>query len=121
MEFVACVEEFILIIAEIFGIHPLWAALLIGGVVVGLVVGVVGRVLFQCRLWNTQAAAADRPQTATTSKTPRQVVHDSNAAKMKKLGCQLVLLIIAAIVMLAALGLLDEMASLIQQAIGATR
>ena len=55
-------EEFIRILAEVFGISPVWVALLVGGVVFSVAAGVIGRIVFRLGVWSKQAAAADQPQ-----------------------------------------------------------
>jgi|GEM_PF-2607360 len=120
MEFMTSVEEFIGIIAEAFGLSPVWAALLVGGVVLSVAVGVIGRIVFRFGVWSNQAAAADRPQSATTTKTPRQVVQESSTARVKLLGCQLLVLIVLVVVVLSCLNLLDDVLLYIQQIIRPT-
>jgi len=120
MDFWTSVEELIGIVAEVFGLSPIWAALLVSGVLVGVMVGIIGRIAFQFGAWRKQAAAADQPQTATTAKTPRQVVQESSAARVKLLGCQLIILIIVVVSVLKWLGLLDDILLYIQQLIGPT-
>ena len=120
MDFLTSAEEFIRIVAEMLGISPIWAAALVGGVVFSAVAGIIGRIVFRLGMWSKQAGAADRPQTATTSKTPRQVVQESSTARVKLLGCQLVILIVLVVVVLGWLGILDDVLLHIQQIIGPT-
>ena len=120
MDFLTSAEEFIRIVAEMLGISPIWAAALVGGVVFSAVAGIIGRIVFRLGMWSKQAAAANRPQTATTAKTPRQVVQESSTARVKLLGCQLVILIVLVVVVLGWLGLFDDVLLYIQQIIGPT-
>lgn len=118
MEFLKSVEEFIGIVADISGISPTWVALLTGGTVIGVVVGIFGKIAFRFGVWGKQAAAADRPQSATTAKTPRQVVQESDAAQAKLLLGKLIIFIILVAVVLNWLGFLDDVLLLTQQIIG---
>ena len=120
MDFLTSAEEFIRIVAEMLGISPIWAAALVGGVVFSVVAGIIGRIAFRLGMWSKQAGAANRPQTATTARTPRQVVQESSAARMKLLGCQLFVLIVIVVMVLIYLGLLDDVLLYIQQIIGPT-
>ena len=120
MDFLTSAEEFIRIIAETLGISPIWAAALVGGVVFSAVAGIIGRTAFRLGMWSKQAGAADRPQTAITSKTPHQVVQKSSAARVKLLGCQLIMLIVVIVAVLGWLGILDDVLLHIQQILGPT-
>jgi len=121
MEFLADVEEFIGVLAQVLGISDVWAALVVGGVVFSLAAGIVGRIVFKFGVWRRQAAAADQPQTATTSKTPRQVVEESAAARTKLLGCWLLVLTLMLGAVLCWLDLFDDVALMVLQLLGLTR
>ena len=83
MDYEAWLESLVEAVAEALGIPLIPAALLVGGLAFGLVVAVIGRVAFRIGVWRKTAAAAYQPQKAFTAKTPRQVVRESSAARMK--------------------------------------
>jgi hypothetical protein len=107
-------DELIKPLAEAFDCSTADMALLVGvGVtlIVILVAAAVGRLAFLFGVWGRQAASADQPQPATTAKTPRQVVRESDAARRKMAGCWFVMVIavvFALFVVLALSGLLDD-------------
>jgi ABC-type phosphate transport system permease subunit len=72
---------------------------------IGFAVLIVGRISFLFNVWSGQAKAADQPQTAFTTKTPRQVVSESDAARRKLVGCQFLLILVC--VLLVILGFLS--------------
>jgi Mg2+/citrate symporter len=121
MGFLTSVEEFVLTVADSLGLSPIWVALLLGGVVFSLVAGVVGRISHRFGVWRTQAEAADRPQTATTSRTPRQVVQQSCAARVRLLFWKLVIFVALLVALLIWLGLLDEVLLFIQEVLWPAR
>jgi hypothetical protein len=105
----AGLESFIQAVADLLSVSSLWVSFVVGGVLVSVVVGIVGRIAFLMRTWGGQAGAMDRPQMAFTTKTPRQVVDESREARWKLRGCRtliLVVLAIAALIILHQLGVL---------------
>ena len=115
MGFLASLEEFILFVAEDLGLSPILVALVVGGVVLSVVVSIIGRISREFGVWRKQASAANQPQTATTSKTPRQVVGESRAARVKLLFWKLVIFVIMLAVLLAWLDLLDNVLLFVRQ------
>ena len=74
---------FIRVVSQLFNISEIEAAFYIGGIVIGGFLGVVGRVAFKMGVWRKARGAANIPMQAFTTKTPAQVVGESQSASMK--------------------------------------
>jgi hypothetical protein len=93
MDYEAWLEALVEAVAEALGIPPIPAALLVGGLAFGLVIAVIGRIAFRMGVWGKAAAAVDQPQQAYTTKTPRQVVREGCAARIRLTCCWTVIVL----------------------------
>lgn len=75
--------DFIKVVSQLFNISEVQAAFYIGGITISGILLLVGQLVFKFEVWNKARGAAHVPMQAFTTKTPHQVVKESQAASMK--------------------------------------
>ncbi len=83
----------------------MWVAFITGGIIVSVIAGIIGRIVFRMGAWRQTIQAAYQPQQAYTTKTPYQVVQASQAARRSLTCCQFLiwLSVLAVVVMVLVL------------------
>jgi hypothetical protein len=74
---------FIRVVSQLFNISEIEAAFYVGGVTIAGILGIIGEIAFKLGVWNKARGAAYAPMQAFTTKTPFQVVKESQSATVK--------------------------------------
>jgi len=87
---------FIQLISQLFGISELEAAFYVGGIVIAVVVGLIGRLAFRMSVWNRARGAPYATMIAFTTRTPYEVIREARAASFRLLLTWLIILLVLA-------------------------
>jgi hypothetical protein len=87
---------FVRVVSQLFNISEVEAAFYVGGITIAGFLGIVGQILFKLGVWNKARGAANIPMQAFTSKTPYQVVRESQSASMKIMFTLVMIILVCA-------------------------